>query len=631
MFVRRPHFILINVILLVTLTLSALARAAEPAGKIAPTASPSTAAPLTSMPVFDVINDPIEPFNRSMWGFNKGLFNWVIYPINVGYQYVFPAPVRKSIGKFGWNLKYPVHLLNNLLQGKMRGAGAETNRFLINTTMGGLGFFDPATSVFKIAPSREDFGQTLGTWGGTPGFYLMLPFMGPASGRDAVGKIVDFPFDVTSWIFGARAFLSNNQLSFNSDRLSDLINYEADPYVLIRNLWALDRERQVRDYQIKPVAGDPEPSLDTIFLTPRDPKFRSRGYSRQVLIPETGKAFPYSYWVQEQPAPVVVILPGLGGHRLGQSTVALAEMAYRNGYSVVTISSTMNWEFMCSAATTPVPGHPAFDSLDVIRALKAVRADLRKLYPNHGKSVALLGYSLGGIHTLRIAALEAGGQTGGKLFDRYLAINPPPDIFHALGELDNYCNSPLRWPAAQREAHLENTLLKAVAMGQGELTPTGQIPLTRLESEFLIGLSFRMALRDVIYVSQSNQDLGVLKVPASDSSRQSRYCEIRQYGYRDYMEKFVLPYYLSRKGNSLSREKMIEAANLTPLTPWLKDDPKVWVHTNANDFLLQPQDIEWFKTTFGQHFVLFGKGGHLGNLYKPEVQQRIMDSLAGMK
>ena len=301
-----------------------------------------------------------------MWSFNKGMFNWVLYPLNKGYRFLIPSPVRESIGKFGWNLKYPMHLINNLLQGKFKGAGAETNRFLINTTVGLLGLFDPATSKFGIAPQRRDFEQTLAFYGGSSGSYIMIPMIGPSSARNAVGRLVDFPFDIASWLLGARAFLSNNQLSFQSDRLSDAINNDADSYALIRNLWALDRERQVRDFKIEPIKGDPEPSVDTIFLAPRDPKFRGRRKTRKVLIPETGKKMPYTCWIQKTPGPVVVIVPGLGGHRLGQSTVALAEMAYRNGYSVVTISSTMNWEFMTTAATTPLPGHPAFDSRDVI-------------------------------------------------------------------------------------------------------------------------------------------------------------------------------------------------------------------------------------------------------------------------
>ena len=218
-----------------------------------------------------------------------------------------------------------------------------------------------------------------------------------------------------------------------------------------------------------------------------------------------------------------------------------------------------------------------------------------------------------------------------KVIDRYLAINPPADTFYALHQLDNYFNAPMRWPAETRESNIENTLLTAVALGKGEIAPTGQIPLTRIGSEFLIGLSFRLTLRDVIYISQSEHDMGILKVPATENSRQPRYEEIRQFNYGDYMEKFVIPYYLSVGAGSYTREQLIAGASVTQLTPWLQKNAKVRVHTNANDFLVRPKDLDWFKSTFGERFVLFTGGGHLGNLYQPEVQDRIMKSLSDMR
>jgi hypothetical protein len=140
-----------------------------------------------------------------------------------------------------------------------------------------------------------------------------------------------------------------------------------------------------------------------------------------------------------------------------------------------------------------------------------------------------------------------------------------------------------------------------------------------------------LILRDVIYISQSHYDQGILKAPAADSERQPRYAEIRQYSYRDYMDKFVLPYYLSSRKKTYTRKQLLEEANLDCVIQWLKDNKKVWVHANENDFLIRPEDIEWFKAAFGKQFILFSGGGHLGNLYKPDVQDRIMASLAGLQ
>lgn len=592
-----------------------------------------TVAPQTGVPIIQMVNDPIEPTNRVISSINYGIFRGVIDPINQVYKLIFPAPVRRGISRVDLNLKYPVHLINSLLQGKFRGAGDETNRFLINTTIGLLGLFDPATHWFHIKPRREDFGQTFGYYGHEPGFYFVLPLLGPSSGRDALGQLLDTPFDLASWLVGARPFFANNEFSFTGDRLKRMVKMEADAYSLMRSLWALDREKDVRDYEVgmfKP--GDPEPSVKAVFLGPRDPKFIKRGKTRKARIAATGKKLPYTFWVQKQRAPLLVILPGLGNHRIANSSVALAEMAYRNGYSVITISSTMNWEFMERAASVPVPGYLPADCKDIINAFAAIRDQMHKRYPaDRFSSVVLMGYSLGAMQTLYISAMEARGQTEGISIDRYLAINPPVSTEYALGRLDDYYNAPLRWDPDERAARMEHALLKAVTLARGEMKPTDEIPITRNESQFLIGVLFRYTLRDVIYTSQLRENLGVLENEPGGLKRQPTYDEIRSFSYRDYMEKYTMPYFLPSSQTSRGTEELLDQTDLRSIEDELRAAEKVRVQLNENDFLLAPGDLDWFSSVFGDRLVLFQGGGHLGNLYQPEVQDRIMESLSDMR
>ena len=100
---------------------------------------------------------------------------------------MLPQPVRDSIEKFGHNLAYPVRGVNSCLQGKWHGAWEETKRFGTNTTVGLLGFFDPATT-YGIGRSDEDFGQTFGHYGSGTGFYLTLPLVGPTNGREPLAQ-----------------------------------------------------------------------------------------------------------------------------------------------------------------------------------------------------------------------------------------------------------------------------------------------------------------------------------------------------------------------------------------------------------------------------------------------------------
>lgn len=134
--------------------------------------------------------DPLERVNRGIYAFNMTADEYVLEPVTRGYVRVVPRPVRRGIGNFLSNLSYPLVIANDLLQLKFTQAARDTGRFLMNTTLGIGGLFDPASDV-GLTKHNEDFGQTLGYWGVGEGWYLMLPLLGPSSNRDLVGFVVD--------------------------------------------------------------------------------------------------------------------------------------------------------------------------------------------------------------------------------------------------------------------------------------------------------------------------------------------------------------------------------------------------------------------------------------------------------
>ena len=236
------------------------------------------------------VPDPIEPFNRVMWGFNKGLMTDVIKPTSKVYRFVVVKPVRTGIGNFGRNLTYPGRLINNLLQGKWSGARDETCRFLGNSTVGIAGFFDVATK-WKIPKSDADFGQTFGQWGWKPNCFLMLPFLGPSNDRDTVGWAADTAANPLLYIAPYK-FDANNPLTYLgpytyftyavmyndlSDTVRESVRFsqaEMDPYSEIQYAWTFARENRVADFQVK---GKPDPAsletLESVFFTYKDPAF----------------------------------------------------------------------------------------------------------------------------------------------------------------------------------------------------------------------------------------------------------------------------------------------------------------------------------------------------------------------
>ena len=135
-------------------------------------------------------DDPLEPMNRVIFGFNEVVDDNILEPVAKSYRYITPDPVEESVTNFFNNLGEINTIVNSALQMKLDKTLSSTSRFVINSSVGVLGLFDVATSL-GIQRHREDFGQTLGFYGISPGPYLVLPFFGPSSLRDAPGFYVD--------------------------------------------------------------------------------------------------------------------------------------------------------------------------------------------------------------------------------------------------------------------------------------------------------------------------------------------------------------------------------------------------------------------------------------------------------
>lgn len=588
-----------------------------------------------SLGLVEFTDDPIEPFNRVSFVASDALMDWIIVPSAKGYSFVIRKPVRESIQNFGENLAYPVRLINTLLQGKLRGARDETGRFLVNTTVGLLGLFDPA-GKWGLEPYEEDFGQTFGKWGMGTGFYLFLPVTGPSSGRDAVGAVGDALANPATYVPGLSPFLRFNDLTFLVYDYERLSNSQSDPYFLLREFWSVDREKDVIDYAVPPEAyeGDPIPATAAMtFLEVQNPAFRRQARVRKVEIGATGGKLSYSIWPREDSKDLVFILPGVGGHRDSGLSHAAAEMIYEAGYTPVTVSSPFNWEFIAHAATTAVPGFTPFDVADMDRALSAIYADINQREHGHYDQVAIVGLSLGAMHALFLAAEDPealrldSGQKESRLprppYVRFIAVSPPVDLLYGLETLDGFYRTPLQWPADERQQRIEETLYKAAVVADEGLGEKRRPPFSRAEAQFLVGLGYRNILQNTIFASQRHHDLGVLQTPYRWSDREALYEEIWSYGYTDYMERFVLPYVEVTLKGRVSRDDLAAAAGLRSLESRLKTDKRVSVIINQDDFVMKPGDHEWLEATFGSRLIHFEQGGHLGGLYREEAKQAL--------
>ena len=205
------------------------------------------------------VKDCFETVNRGMFAFNQALDNVIFEPVAKGYRYI-PSPIRTGTSNTLSNLSNLITIPNNLLQGDVKMAGVNTIRFVLNTTLGILGIWDPAQVLGFEKKEKEDYGQTLGSWGIGPGCYLVLPVLGPSTARDAVGTFANFVggdpwYNVTvmndtnyfkdSDYYTTRITSGVDFRAKNIESFDNLEKNSIDFYASIRSLYLQDRQQRI--------------------------------------------------------------------------------------------------------------------------------------------------------------------------------------------------------------------------------------------------------------------------------------------------------------------------------------------------------------------------------------------------
>jgi phospholipid-binding lipoprotein MlaA len=203
------------------------------------------------------INDPWEPFNQSMFTFNIKLDDYILHPVATAYNKVVPDVAQRGVDRFFKNLGVVERTANNLFQGKLQGAGQEVGRFLVNTTLGCVGFMDVAEPVFGWRASPEDFGQTLAFYGVDNGPYLVLPFYGPSTVRDTAGIVVDGALNPMNYLLttveiiaikGGTAIVNTvNYRSMNLDLFENVQRSAVDLYGAAQDVYIQRREKAISE------------------------------------------------------------------------------------------------------------------------------------------------------------------------------------------------------------------------------------------------------------------------------------------------------------------------------------------------------------------------------------------------
>jgi phospholipid-binding lipoprotein MlaA len=208
------------------------------------------------------VNDPLEPLNRGIFQFNTVLDGLLLEPAARIYRMATPQFFRTGVNNFLANLSTPVVLANDLLQGDFQRAELTLGRFMMNTILGLGGLIDVGGKLGMPPRHSEDFGQTLAVYGSGPGPYLVLPLLGPSTGRDAVGRVVDLGFDPLT-VLGAAgvgifidptefglARTGTQALTFREqtlDEYDELKRSSLDLYAAVRTFYLQYRANQIRN------------------------------------------------------------------------------------------------------------------------------------------------------------------------------------------------------------------------------------------------------------------------------------------------------------------------------------------------------------------------------------------------
>lgn len=213
-------------------------------------------------------SDPLELGNRAMFGLNEFVYTWLMNPVTDVYSFVIPRPVRRSVVRFFDNLGEPANVVNELLQLNPRRAGKTSARFLMNSTVGFVGLFDPAAG-WGFEANHTGFGETLGAYGVGSGWYLVVPVLGPSTARDLFGDAIDSMLRPHVYLMGTYSVLllatggGLSRYDQNRTQLDALRASSVDFYAAMRSAYLLQRKADIRDARdASPVLGDDAAEVD---------------------------------------------------------------------------------------------------------------------------------------------------------------------------------------------------------------------------------------------------------------------------------------------------------------------------------------------------------------------------------
>jgi len=672
--------------------------------------------------------DKWEPFNRSMFGVFDWGMTYVVDPFCYLYSSIIPKPLIKGIDNFSDNLEEPIRIFSNLFMGEGRAAWDATRRFAINSTLGIGGLFDPAEDTFYIVNSDASMSDTFTRWGIPAGPPLALPFMPRASVRGHVGYVVDYAFDLKTWIdfcvpsdiyVGYTWFLVPNYAPVWRGDWESMFSHASDGYALYMPLMAAvndfnlrqfgwhyyegqyersharllaqdlpkgSKERAEAEARAEEFVNDVRPPVHASAtrpeglqgrwceipgFAPRSPCLDSmralcfaplgdddfwwerrslfnRDFSKKiderkiVISDELPKAVysfiqPPNSELETRKQKLVFVLPGISSGRTSSDAVAMAELLHAHGYGVVICDSLFHWEHMRSVNHGVLPGHLTRDIRRFADYLALILADLQENGLMDEPEVSVLGWSMGGLSVAHFAALDDRDELPVKV-KRFVAINPPASMSHALAPFKPVYESSRNWTkdhARKMFAEAAPSLYGWAAQDHPRYDPDDRpldtigdpwdyAPnLTEEQSNYLLGQTMRVIFPALIAERHRLVPFPWIKSELTWFHRNDFYAEVGDVSMEEYIHKYVPTCY-----DGTTADEMIASADIRNLESALVRNRKLSVIHTWNDPLEDDVDRRWFDTTLKDRISWFADGGHCGYFYAKPFETELFRRLS---
>lgn len=623
--------------------------------------------------------DKYENYNRKMFNFNMGLNKYVIRPVHIIWASILPQYAMDRIYGVSNNIEYPIRLISCLVQRDFHNAGNETKRFLVNTTIGLAGMFDPAKHLLKIKRSRDNMDKALSRCNVKSGPYFVIPVINFTTPRDILGRILDVAFNPSTYIGSpilvlVKAGITINRTSYLQSVVYLVESNFADPYTIFKIAFGIDKYikknnydrvdviEEMREYskmqpqipeiknaelkvsakivqtddEIKPdiylsdyraqtpVTDSMRTSLFTLpevyksawnDLSPWNHSFAKKIKMSSVNVFEGRDDYNFRYIFQKNKKAPVVVLYPSTGDGIKANHPIMFAKMFYDAGYSVIIQGN---PFQWEfVKSMPEDYRPGLPSRDAYLMRITTAKILEKIKTKYGCKPDNIVILGTSLSGLDVLFMAEQESQNKTLGNaKFISICPPVDLVYAVSQIDNYIAEMTKNP---EELEQKVAFISAKMVDFYQNKRDIDFVVTHLpfdEDEAKILTGFLMHLK------LSDVIFTIENVPTNKKT--DIYESINKMGFEDYLKKYLL------SDQELKDYVLSNGFGLLSISDYLKNADNYKIYQTKNDYFVSKEQLKQLKTLTKDKTVIFDNGSHMGFLYRHEFIKNLQDTIREM-